>query len=245
MLLLARKKNKSKSKSKGIFKFIWKIFWLSSVSFLAASILLVLVFRFVPVPFTPLMFIRTAEQLFSGKSIKMNNRWIPIEEISPSMQLAVICAEDQKFLQHHGFDYDAISKAFHYNETHSKQRGASTISQQTAKNLFLWPGRNWVRKGFEAYFTVLMEFFWSKQRILEVYLNIIETGAGIYGVESAADEYFNTDAEHLSRQQSALIAAILPNPRAWSPVKPNTMIKGRQVWILRQMGYWGSLKFEK
>jgi monofunctional biosynthetic peptidoglycan transglycosylase len=234
---------RGKSEAKGvviILKKIFRLFWLSCVAFLLLSVSLVLFYRFVPPPVTPLMLTRTAGQLLSGKSPKLNYKWTPIEKISSPMQLAVMCSEDQKFNNHNGFDFEAIEKAIEYNETHKKTRGASTISQQTTKNLFLWPGRDWIRKGLESYFTILIETFWSKERIMEVYLNVIETGDGIYGCESAANEYFNKSASHLSRNESALIAAILPNPRIWSCINITPRTKSRQSWILRQMSYYGN-----
>ena len=155
--------------------------------FFASTILLVVVLRFVPVFFTPLMFIRCYQQVTEGRDLKLSHHWVPLDEISESMPQAVMASEDAKFLKHHGFDYEAIEHAAKRNKEHPEKRrlGASTISQQTAKNVFLWPGRSWVRKGFEVYFTTLIELMWSKQRIMEVYLNSIEMGEGIYGVDAA------------------------------------------------------------
>lgn len=157
--------------------------------FLSLSVFSVVLFRFVPIPITPLMIIRCIEQKGDGKKMKLDKDWMSLDEISPVMPLAVIAAEDQNFEEHVGFDIDAIKKAEEYNKKHKGKRvkGASTITQQTAKNVFLWPSRSWVRKGFEVYFTLLIEVFWSKKRIMEVYLNVIETGDGIYGVEAAAN----------------------------------------------------------
>ncbi len=207
--------------------------------FLAISIGLVLLFRWVPVPATPLMLIRCVEQVADGKELKLKKDWEPLENISPNLQLAVVCSEDQNFIHHYGFDMQAIEKAMEHNETHKKKRGASTISQQTAKNVFLWPGRSWVRKGLEVYFTFLIETCWSKQRIMEVYLNIIETGNGIYGAQASAKIFFKKDAKNLSAGESAIIAAVLPNPRKYSATNPGTYIRGRQFWVLRQMALWG------
>jgi monofunctional biosynthetic peptidoglycan transglycosylase len=224
-----------KKKLKAIGKFMLKIFlW-----FLAISIGLVLLFRWVPVPATPLMLIRCVEQVADGKELKLKKDWEPLENISPNLQLAVVCSEDQNFIHHYGFDMQAIEKAMEHNETHKKKRGASTISQQTAKNVFLWPGRSWVRKGLEVYFTFLIETCWSKQRIMEVYLNIIETGNGIYGAQASAKIFFKKDAKNLSAGESAIIAAVLPNPRKYSATNPGTYIRGRQFWVLRQMALWG------
>ena len=157
------------------------------------------------------------------------------------MQLAVVCSEDQNFLKHRGFDFDAIDRAMDYNDTHKRKHGASTISQQTAKNVFLWPGRSWIRKGFEVYFTFLIETFWSKERIMEVYLNVIETGDGIYGAQAAAKEYFKRDARDISKSQAAIIAAVLPGPLIFSVKNPNSYILERQRWIMNQMSLWGDV----
>lgn len=198
-----------------------------------------IIFRFVPVPFTPLMLSRCIEQKMDGKKMKMDKDWVPLEEISPALSLAVITSEDQKFEEHFGFDLEAIKKAEKYNDRHKgkKLKGASTISQQTAKNVFLWQSRSWIRKGFEVYFTFLIELFWSKERIMEVYLNVIEMGDGIYGAEAAAQNYFHKPAKKLNVSEAALIAAVLPNPRKWSPVNPSPYIKRKQYWILSHMKY--------
>ena len=210
------------------------------VAFFASTILAVVALRFLPVYFTPLMFIRCYEQLTTeGKSLKLKHHWVPLEEISPNLPMAVMASEDAKFLQHHGFDFQAIEKAAERNTKHPEKRklGASTISQQTAKNVFLWPGRSWVRKGFEVYFTGLIELMWSKQRIMEVYLNSIEMGEGIYGADAVAEEHFNTTAENLSKAQCALIAATLPNPRKFSSKNPSGYMLKRQARIMREMRY--------
>ena len=185
--------------------------WLLA-AFLGSTILAVVVLRFVPVYFTPLMFIRCAQQIGEGKPLKMSHHWVSIDNISPSMPLAVIASEDANFMKHHGFDYNAIENAVERNLKHPEKRklGASTISQQTAKNVFLWPGRSWIRKGFEVYFTGLIELLWGKERIMEVYLNSIEMGDGIYGVDAVAEEHFRIDAKNLTKPQCALIAATLP-----------------------------------
>ena len=209
------------------------------VAFFASTILAVIVLRFVPVFFTPLMFIRLAQQHQQGRELMLCHTWVPLERMSPSMPVAVIASEDAKFLQHHGFDFEAIEHAAKRNVEQPERRklGASTITQQTAKNVFLWPGRSWVRKGFEAYFTVLIELFWSKQRIMEVYLNSIEMGDGIYGAEAVAREHFGCTAEHLSRSQCALIAATLPNPRRFSSKHPSNYMLKRQARIEREMKF--------
>ena len=162
----------------------------------------------------------------------MKKTWVPLEEIAKPMRSAVIKAEDYKFYQHHGFDFEAIERAIQYNKTHKKKKGASTISQQTAKNVFLWPSRSWVRKGLEAYFTILIELLWSKDRILEVYLNVIELGKGVYGVEAAAQKYFKKPAKKLTASQAALMAAVLPNPIKFRIDRPSRYVSNRQRKIM-------------
>ena len=223
--------------------FIWKklraiIRW-TVVAFLGSTILAVVALRFLPVYFTPLMFIRCSEQLAEGKSLKMKHHWVPLNKISPSLPMAVMASEDAKFLKHHGFDYQAIEHAAERNRKHPEKRklGASTISQQTAKNVFLWPGRSWVRKGFEVYFTALIELMWPTERIMEVYLNSIEMGDGIYGADAVAEEHFGTDAQNLTKAQCALIAATLPNPRKFSSKNPSAYMRKRQARIMREMKY--------
>ena len=173
------------------------------------------------------------------RDLKLSHDWEPLENISPSLPVAVIASEDARFMEHHGFDYEAIEHAAKRNREHPEKRklGASTISQQTAKNVFLWPGRSWTRKGFEVYFTTLIELLWSKQRIMEVYLNSIEMGEGIYGAQAVAEEHFGKDAKDLSRAQCALIAATLPNPRKFSSKSPSSYMLKRQARILKEMHY--------
>lgn len=220
--------------------------WLGRVLLVlwVTSLLLVLALKVLPVYFTPLIGIRTLNQVYAEKKVVLNKDWVPIEEISPYLCLAVIASEDQKFLNHNGFDWEALESAMADYKTGKRLRGGSTISNQTAKNVFLWPGRNFVRKGLEAYFTVLIELFWSKERILEVYLNVIEMGDGLYGAEAAAQRYFKKPASKLTRQEAALIAAILPNPIRWRADHPTAYIKKRQDWILRNMNNLGELKLE-
>ncbi|MBR0262594.1 MAG: monofunctional biosynthetic peptidoglycan transglycosylase [Prevotella sp.] len=220
-------------------RFIKKTLKWIVVAFFASTILSVVALRFVPVFFTPLMFIRCYQQVSEGKELKLEHHWVAFNEISPHMPVAVMASEDAKFLKHHGFDYEAIEHAAKRNMEHPEKRklGASTISQQTAKNVFLWPGRSWVRKGFEVYFTSLIELLWPKERIMEVYLNSIETGDGIYGVDAVAEAHFGTDALHLTKAQCALIAATLPNPRKFSSKHPSTYMLKRQARILREMKF--------
>ena len=197
-----------------------------------------------PVWFTPLMFIRLAQQAGAGQELTLHHHWVPLDEISSSLPTAVMASEDARFLEHNGFDYKAIEHAAMRNMKHPEKRklGASTISQQTAKNVFLWPGRSWVRKGFEVYFTVLIELMWSKERIMEVYLNSIEMGDGIYGADAVAEWHFNTQASKLTRAQGALIAASLPNPRLFNSAKPSAYMLKRQSRILHEMKFVKPLK---
>lgn len=205
--------------------------------FFGSTILTVLLYKWVPVPYTPLMFIRKMEMRSDGKEAKCIHHWIPLEEMSPYMPIAVIASEDQLFTKHNGFDMKAIEQARKEAKEGKRVRGASTISQQTAKNVFLWPNSTWVRKGFEVYFTFLIENIWGKKRIMEVYLNSIEMGEGIYGIDAVAHEHFNCEPSKLTREQCALIAATLPNPRKFSSKNPSKYMLKRQKAILKQMKY--------
>lgn len=214
-----------------LLRFIKKVV----IYFFLLSILSVIVLRYVPVFFTPLMGIRIVEQVRDKKKPKLLHSWVTYDNISDNIKRAVIASEDQLFFQHKGFDKKQIKKAIEENKKRKRARGASTISQQTAKNVFLWPKSSWFRKGLESYFTVLIELFWSKERILHVYLNSMETGEGMYGAEAVAQHHFNTSASKLSQSQSALIAATLPNPLRFSSKKPSAYMFKRQAFILRQM----------
>ncbi|MFT5700477.1 MAG: monofunctional biosynthetic peptidoglycan transglycosylase [Desulforhopalus sp.] len=188
------------------------------------------------------MVLRSAEQLLDGQTVTLKHQWLPIESISNNLSLAVICSEDQNFLNHYGIDVKAIQRSLKDSRNGSARfRGASTISQQTAKNVFLWPERSWLRKGLEVYFTLLIELFWPKERILEVYLNSIEMGRGVYGAEAAAHYYFNKSAKKLTRREAAAIAAALPNPREYPVNPPSPYIQGRINWIMKQMRLFGPL----
>lgn len=222
-----------------MLKFIKKLIRRIVVAFLASTILSVVALRFIPVWFTPLMFIRCYEQAKEGRELRMSHHWVSLNEMSESMPIAVIASEDANFMTHHGFDFKAIEQAAKRNRQHPEKQklGASTISQQTAKNVFLWPGRSWVRKGFEMYFTALIELMWSKERIMEVYLNSIETGDGIYGVEAVSRENWGLRADQISKEQCALIAATLPNPRKFSSKEPSAYMKKRQKRILHEMKF--------
>ncbi|MEO6903658.1 MAG: monofunctional biosynthetic peptidoglycan transglycosylase [Bacteroidia bacterium] len=231
---------------KNTFKKIWSFLWKTALLFIILSIFSVVLFRWVPVPITPLMLVRCVEQKRANNEIILKKDWMPLEKISPNLQLAVVCSEDQNFVEHSGFDFKAINNAFKYNQNHKKKRGASTISQQTAKNVFLWQGRSWFRKGLEVYFTFLIEIIWSKERIMEVYLNVIEMGKGIYGAQAAAHYYFHKEASNLSKSESALIAAALPNPIKFSVLNPTAYILKRRAWIIHQMALSdGVLKYKE
>lgn len=219
------------------FKTITKILKWLAVGFLAISVLSVLVYRWVPVYVTPLMLIRCGESIIDGKTPAIHHRWVPLEEMSKYMPVAVIASEDANFLSHHGFDFDAIRSAAKDMKKGKRRRGASTISQQTAKNVFLTPSSTWLRKGLEAYFTVLIELLWSKERIMEVYLNSIEMGPQIYGVEAVAIRHFGCQASELTRANCALIAATLPNPLKFSSLKPSRYMRKRQKQIEHEMRF--------
>lgn len=214
-----------------VLRFIKKVV----ILFFLSSIISVILLRYIPVYVTPLMGIRIIEQMKQKKNPRLKHHWVGYDEISDNMKRAVVASEDQLFFEHKGFDKKQIKKAIEENKKRKRPRGASTISQQTAKNVFLWPKSSWLRKGLEAYFTVLIELFWSKDRILHVYLNSIETGDGIYGVEAVARLHFNTSAKKLSQSQAALIAATLPNPLRFSSKNPSAYMYTRQAFIQRQM----------
>lgn len=211
------------------------------MSLILLSVFVVIIYGWIPVPFTPLMAIRAIE--FPEENIQHD--WVSIDNISNNLKVAVIASEDQNFPTHNGFDVKAIEKALENNRLGKRVKGASSISQQTAKNVFLWPHRSWVRKGFEVYFTFLIETFWSKERILEVYLNSIEMGKGVYGAEAASKAWFNKPASALNPQEAAAIAAILPNPRQYKANPASNYIQGRKNWIVRQMRNMGSLNIKR
>ncbi|MGJ5643101.1 monofunctional biosynthetic peptidoglycan transglycosylase [Formosa sp. S-31] len=225
---------------KRLYRFIVKVV---SIAILG-SVFAVFLFKYIPVPITPLMVIQSFKQ--SERSIPKlwSHDWVAMDEISVNMQKSVICSEDQQFLSHNGFDLKAIERAMDYNKKGKHMRGGSTISQQTAKNVFLWPDRSWLRKGLETYFTFLIELMWTKKRILEVYLNSIEMGKGIYGVEAAAQFWFKKPASKLTAYEAAAIAAILPNPRVYKANPASVYIQGRKQWIVNQMQFYGPLKFD-
>ena len=203
--------------------------------FFGSTILAVLIYRWCPVYVTPLMLIRCAQQVKHGEKLRLKHHWVPLDSMSIYMPVAVMASEDQRFLDHNGFDFIEINKTIEERRSGKRFRGGSTISQQTAKNVFLWPQTSWVRKGLEAYFTVLIEFLWGKERIMEVYLNSIEMGDGIYGAEAVAQQHFSRSALNLTRPNCALIAATLPNPLKFSSKEPSNYMLKRQTAIMTQM----------
>ena len=212
--------------------------------FFASTILVALLYKVAPVYVTPLMVIRSFEQKKAGEKIEWHHIWVPLEKISKNLPRAVVASEDNLFLQHKGLDFDAIKKAREENKTRKRPRGASTISQQTAKNVFLWPKSSLFRKGLEVYFTYLIEFVWGKERIMEVYLNSIEMGKGIYGAEAVAKYHFKTTAAKLTWNQCALIAATLPNPLRFNSAKPSAYMIKRQGQISKLMKNIGPVEFD-
>lgn len=210
------------------------------ILFMALSFAGVAYYRFAPVRFTPLMGIRAVQALSHAEPPRCHHRWVPLDSISPHLAVAVMASEDQLFLQHHGFDFEALRQVVAERQSGRRYRGGSTITQQTAKNLYLWPG-GWVRKGLEAWLTVLMELTWPKERIMECYLNSIEMGPGIYGAEAVAQQHFGCSARELSASDCALIAATLPNPRQYSSLHPSPYMRKRQAQIKRQMKGIGKL----
>lgn len=218
-------------------------YWLPRmlVMFLGASVLLVGLYRFVPPPLTGFMVYRHFEDWRAGRPYTpIAHSWRPYKSLSPHLALAVVASEDQLFPTHSGFDFGAMSRAVDASMHGRRLRGASTISQQVAKNLFLWPGRSFVRKGLEAWFTLLLETLWSKQRIIEVYLNIAEWGDHLFGAEAASQRYFHKTAASLGPAEAALFAACLPNPRRFRPDRPSGYVLERQQWIARQMRQLGT-----
>jgi monofunctional biosynthetic peptidoglycan transglycosylase len=239
---MAKTKVKSIHKKYTIKWFLNKLTRLA-IWFFGLSILWVLVYKFINPPITFLMVQKGMERKFDGKPWKLDKTWKDFDELAYNLKKAALAGEDSRFMTHHGFDLEAMEKAYVKNQKGNKIRGGSTITQQTAKNVFLWPGRSYIRKAFEAYFSVLIELFWSKQRILEVYLNSIEMGDGIYGAEEASIAYFNKSASSLTKGEAALIVAVLPNPIRWSAGNPTAFVYRRQSLILRNMRNLGKIQF--
>ncbi len=220
-----------------MLKKIFKIVLWSIVIFFAGSVVLVALYSFIPVPVTPHMLLRTAGGIFDGKFVGIDKDWVSYEEVSPHLFRAVIAAEDGRFMRHNGIDWKAVDAAKRYNERQKgkKKRGASTITMQTAKNAFLPHWRNYIRKGIEVYYTYLIEAVWGKKRILEVYVNIVEWGEGLYGAEAAAQKHFGKSAKDLTSREAALLAAVLPNPIRWTAGKPTPYIQKRASWVQGRM----------
>lgn len=223
-----------KDRIKQFLRFLGR-FFLFSVAF---SVLLVIVFKWLPVAWTPLMFFREMGDVIP-EDTPIRHEWVSSERIPTSLELAVVCTEDQRFLNHRGFDFESIQLALEDSEAGGNSRGASTITQQTAKNVFCWPTSSWMRKGAEAWYTILIETFWSKERILHVYVNSIEFGPGIYGCEAAAQHYFDKPASELTNAQSARLAVVLPNPIKYDAGNPGPYVKRHQAWALQQMANYG------
>jgi monofunctional glycosyltransferase len=213
-------------------------------AFILSSILGVFIYRWVNTNITMLMVIRHYENLFDGKSASIQKDWVSINNISPNMVLAAVAAEDSKFLSHWGFDFELIKEAMKHNQRSTRIKGASTISQQTAKNIFLWPRRSWVRKGFEAYFTIIMETLWPKKRIMEVYLNIVEFGKEVYGVEEASQKFYRKPALRLNRFEAAMLTTVLPRPSVRNPSNPSSYMYRYQERVLWGMSSIISVDFD-
>jgi len=226
----------TKLEKKSLLRILSRLFLKTTIWFVGLSLFFVILFKWVPIPLTPLMLIRSGQQVINGKELKLKHDWVSMKNISPHIQLAAVCSEDQNFFTHHGIDFGAMKKAVNESKKkNGKLRGASTISQQTAKNVFLWPQRSWVRKGLEVWFTGLIELIWSKKRIMEVYLNSIEMGVGIYGAEAASQYYFGKKASELTKYQATSIVAIFPSPLKWNARNPGPYVQSRIEWINRQM----------
>lgn len=216
----------------------WILRWVRNILifFFVSTLIMVVALKYVPVYLTPLMISRCVEQAMDGDFPTLKHEWVPLSKMSHNAPQAVMASEDNLFLQHNGFDFEQIYKARIEAMKGKRERGASTITQQTAKNVFLWHGHSWIRKGLEAYFTVLIEFIWGKERIMEVYLNSIETGNGIYGVEAVAQLHFGKSAKDLTKREAALIAATLPNPRERNSAQPTPYLIKRRGQIIDLMG---------
>ncbi|MCQ2973857.1 MAG: monofunctional biosynthetic peptidoglycan transglycosylase [Bacteroidales bacterium] len=236
-------KNIKNKKKKGKFGIIIKrIFLIVAVVLLLWPIYFIVLYKYVPVYYTPLMLQRSIENIGVENSPKFTKKWVSFSEISPNLTRAVISSEDNLFQKHNGFCFDMIKKAWADIQSGKRFRGGSTISQQTAKNVFLFPIKSFVRKAYEAYLTILIENIWGKERIMEVYLNVIEMGPGVYGAEAAAQTYFNCHAKNLNQSQCALIAACLPNPIIYKVSKPSNYIKKRQSKIISLMPKMGKIE---
>ncbi|NTW31305.1 MAG: monofunctional biosynthetic peptidoglycan transglycosylase [Bacteroidetes bacterium] len=227
-------------KTKAFFKILLRIF----IFFVTITIVPVIIYKFISVPASPLMFLRTLEMKSNGDSVNLDYKWISIDKMSPYLFQAAIAAEDDEFMYHNGFDFDAMTKAIKSNQKNEKRiKGGSTISQQTAKNVFLWPHRDYLRKGLEAWFTGLTELIWGKKRIMEVYLNIVELGDGVFGVEAASQKYFKKPASDLTKNEAAALVAVFPNPRVYRVINPSQYTRSYKWAILSRMNNLPKVKF--
>ena len=224
-------------------RLLWRLLWRGALGFVVLSVALVLLFRFVPPPGSMVMVERKVQSWINSEPVDIQRQWRSWENLSNNAKLAVIAAEDQRFPQHRGFDFVEMRRAWEASRDGERLRGASTLSQQTAKNVFLWSGRSWVRKGLEAWFTLLIETLWGKQRILEVYLNVAEWDTGVFGLEAAANHYFGASGSALTERQASLLAAILPNPRNRSASRPDAQVERRSQWIRQQMRNLGGTSY--
>ncbi len=224
-------------------RLLWRLVWRGALGFVVLSVALVLLFRFVPPPGSMVMVERKVQSWINSEPIDIQRQWRSWEQLSSNAKLAVISAEDQRFPQHRGFDFVEMRRAWEASRDGERLRGASTLSQQTAKNVFLWTGRSWLRKGLEAWFTLLIETLWGKQRILEVYLNVAEWDTGVFGLEAAANHYFGASGSALTERQASLLAAILPSPRTRSASRPDAQVERRSQWIRQQIRNLGGTAY--
>jgi monofunctional biosynthetic peptidoglycan transglycosylase len=240
---MAKKKGKNKKASISLGRRIWRYTYRTFIALWLLSIVHVVVLKYAPIYFTPLMVLRSCQSLFNGKIPRNDKTWVPIEQISHNLVVACIASEDNLFMKHNGFSERAIRQAIAERKEGKRIRGGSTISQQTAKNVFTFCSRTWFRKGVETYYTILIELIWGKERIMEAYLNVVELGDGIYGAEAASRHYWGISANQLSKGQSALLAAALPNPLHYSITRPGPYMQKRKGQILNLMPKMGKIEF--
>ena len=240
---MAKKKGKNKKASISLGRRIWRYTYRTFIALWLLSIVHVVVLKYAPIYFTPLMVLRSCQSLFNGKIPRNDKTWVPIEQISHNLVVACIASEDNLFMKHNGFSERAIRQAIAERKEGKRMRGGSTISQQTAKNVFTFCSRTWFRKGVETYYTILIELIWGKKRIMEAYLNVVELGDGIYGAEAASRHYWGISANQLSKGQSALLAAALPNPLHYSITRPGPYMQKRKGQILNLMPKMGKIEF--
>jgi monofunctional biosynthetic peptidoglycan transglycosylase len=240
---MAKKKGKNKKASISLGRRIWRYTYRTFIALWLLSIVHVVVLKYAPIYFTPLMVLRSCQSLFNGKIPRNDKTWVPIEQISHNLVVACIASEDNLFMKHNGFSERAIRQAIAERKEGKRMRGGSTISQQTAKNVFTFCSRTWFRKGVETYYTILIELIWGKERIMEAYLNVVELGDGIYGAEAASRHYWGISANQLSKGQSALLAAALPNPLHHSITRPGPYMQKRKGQILNLMPKMGKIEF--